>query len=83
MAPGTGDQFTAIAAVEVPSEAFTPAGEEITQARKLIEADAAAAAEGRGSFTVDGKMIDVPVIDRARRLLTRADAIDRRRSKVS
>ena len=31
-----------------------------------------AAAEGRGSFTVDGKMIDIPVIDRARRLLAAA-----------
>ena len=65
------------------NEAFTPTAEEIAQARKLIAADAKAAAEGRGSFTVDGKMIDVPVIDRARRLLARADAIDRRRSKAS
>jgi citrate lyase subunit beta / citryl-CoA lyase len=37
-----------------------------------------AAAEGRGSFTVDGKMIDIPVIDRARRLLARYDAIESR-----
>jgi citrate lyase subunit beta / citryl-CoA lyase len=31
----------------------------------------------RGSFTVDGKMIDIPVIDRAHRLLARHDAIER------
>jgi citrate lyase beta subunit len=36
----------------------------------------------RGSFTVDGKMIDIPVIDRARRLLARHDAIERRFKKV-
>jgi citrate lyase subunit beta/citryl-CoA lyase len=36
----------------------------------------------RGSFTVDGKMIDIPVIDRARRLLARHDAIKRRFRKA-
>jgi citrate lyase subunit beta/citryl-CoA lyase len=41
-------------------------------------ADEKAAAGGRGSFTVDGKMTDIPVIDRARRLIARYDAIERR-----
>ena len=50
--------------------------------RKLIEADEKAAAEGRGSFSVDGKMIDIPVIDRARRLIARHDAIERRLKKA-
>lgn len=60
------------------NDAFTPAAEDLAYARKLIAADAQAAAEGRGSFSVDGKMIDIPVIDRARRLLRRHEAIDRR-----
>jgi citrate lyase subunit beta/citryl-CoA lyase len=60
------------------NDAFTPPAEEVAHARKLIAADEKAAAEGRGSFTVDGKMIDIPVIDRARRLLQRHDAIERR-----
>lgn len=64
--------------VQALNEAFTPGADEIAQARKLIAADEKAAAEGRGSFTVDGKMIDVPVIDRARRLLRRHEAIERR-----
>ena len=51
-------------------------------AKKLIAADEKAAAEGRGSFTVDGKMIDIPVIDRARRLIARYDAIERRLKKA-
>ena len=54
--------------------------DEVAQARKLIEADAAAAAAGRGSFQVDGKMIDIPVIERARKLLARHEAIERRRA---
>jgi citrate lyase subunit beta/citryl-CoA lyase len=60
------------------NEAFTPKAEEVAHARKLIEADRKAAAEGRGSFSVDGKMIDIPVIDRARKLIARHEAIERR-----
>jgi citrate lyase subunit beta/citryl-CoA lyase len=60
------------------NEAFTPKAEEVAYARKLIEADKQAQAEGRGSFSVDGKMIDIPVIDRARKLLARHEAIERR-----
>jgi citrate lyase subunit beta/citryl-CoA lyase len=65
--------------VQALNEAFTPPPEEVAHARKLIAADEKAAAEDRGSFTVDGKMIDIPVIERARRLIKRHDAIERRR----
>jgi citrate lyase subunit beta/citryl-CoA lyase len=64
--------------VQSLNEAFMPSADEVAYARKLITADEKAAAEGRGSFTVDGKMIDIPVIDRARRLIARHDAIERR-----
>jgi len=60
------------------NEAFTPKIDEVAYARKLIEADKQAQAEGRGSFSVDGKMIDIPVIDRARKLIARHEAIERR-----
>jgi citrate lyase subunit beta/citryl-CoA lyase len=60
------------------NEAFTPQDEDVAYARKLIQADAKAASEGRGSFQVDGKMIDIPVIERARKLIARHDAIQRR-----
>jgi citrate lyase subunit beta/citryl-CoA lyase len=60
------------------NEAFTPKVEEVAYAKKLIEADKKAQAEGRGSFSVDGKMIDIPVIDRARKLLARHEAIENR-----
>ena len=58
--------------------AFTPTAEDLAYAQKLIQADAQAISEGRGSFQVDGKMIDIPVIERARKLIARADAIQRR-----
>jgi citrate lyase subunit beta/citryl-CoA lyase len=60
------------------NEAFTPKAEEVAYAKKLIEADKQAQAEGRGSFSVDGKMIDIPVIERARKLLARHAAVERR-----
>jgi citrate lyase subunit beta / citryl-CoA lyase len=60
------------------NEAFTPAADEVAYAKKVIEADEKAAAEGRGSFSLDGKMIDIPVVDRARRLLARHEAIEKR-----
>lgn len=60
------------------NEAFTPPADEVAHARRLIQADAEAAAAGRGSFQVDGKMIDIPVIERARKLLARHEAIEKR-----
>ena len=65
--------------VQALNEAFTPDAKEVAYAQKLIVADERATAEGRGSFSVDGKMIDIPVIERARRLIKRHDAIERRR----
>lgn len=67
--------------VSALNEAFTPTADEVAYARKLIAADEKAAAEGRGSFSVDGKMIDIPVIDRARRLIVRHEAIKKRLGK--
>ena len=64
--------------VSALNEAFAPGIDEVAQARKLIQADAEAAAAGRGSFQIDGKMIDIPVIERARKLLARHEAIGKR-----
>lgn len=64
--------------VKALNEAFTPTAGDVAYAEKVIEADRQAAAAGRGSFAVDGKMIDIPVVDRARRLLARHAAISDR-----
>jgi citrate lyase subunit beta/citryl-CoA lyase len=58
--------------------AFTPTADEVAHARKVIDADRQAAAAGRGSFSVDGKMIDIPVVERARKLVARYEAIQQR-----
>jgi citrate lyase subunit beta/citryl-CoA lyase len=48
----------------------------------MIRLDEEAAANGRGSFQIDGKMIDIPVVVRAKNLLTRHAAIQAREAKT-
>ncbi len=67
--------------VPIVTEEYTPSAEEVAYARRLIEADREAAAAGRGSFAIDGKMIDIPVIRRAETLLKRYAAIEARAAK--
>jgi citrate lyase subunit beta/citryl-CoA lyase len=50
----------------------------VRQARKIVAAYAEAQKAGRGSFEVDGKMIDIPVVERARAVLLRHEAIEQR-----
>lgn len=44
-------------------------GDRLTEARRLLAAADIAAREGRGAFTLDGRMVDRPMIDQARALL--------------
>jgi citrate lyase subunit beta/citryl-CoA lyase len=53
-------------------EAFSPTPAELDLARRQLAAAVEAAKEGRGSFTVDGLMVDEPILIRARRLLAAA-----------
>ncbi len=61
--------------VPVLNEEMTPSGDEVDQARRIVEAYAEAEKEGRGAITIDGMMIDVPVAERAEALLKRHAAI--------
>ncbi|MCC6532086.1 MAG: CoA ester lyase [Burkholderiales bacterium] len=68
--------------VPIVNQEYTPSEQEVAYARKLIEADEEAKKQGRGSFAVDGKMIDIPVVVRAERLLARHAAIKQREAKT-
>lgn len=68
--------------VTIVNEEYTPTAAEVDYARKVIEMDKAAAASGRGSFSLDGKMIDIPVIVRAEKLLKRYESIKAREAKT-
>ncbi len=52
--------------------AFAPSAAEVARAQKIVEAFAAAEAEGVASLRVDGEFIDYPVVEKARRVLAAA-----------
>ena len=57
------------AQVPVVNEVFSPSPDELAHARDVVDAYERAAAEGRGAVALDGGMIDLPVVERARQLL--------------
>jgi citrate lyase subunit beta / citryl-CoA lyase len=63
------------AQVPVLNEAFAPTAEEIARAEGLVAAYDAALAAGQGAVTYEGKMIDVPIVERGRRILALRDRI--------
>jgi citrate lyase subunit beta/citryl-CoA lyase len=58
------------ALVPLLNEGFSPTAQEIAHARRIVDAYTTAVAENRGSFSVDGKMIDIPIVERAEELLS-------------
>ncbi len=54
--------------------AFTPDDGAIAQAVRIVEANAAHQASGAGAFALDGKMVDMPIVRAAERVLARARA---------
>ena len=63
------------AQIEVINEAFSPSHDEVEQARRVVAAFEEAERQGRGSTSVDGRVIDVPVVRRARSLLEIAEGL--------
>lgn len=68
--------------VKIVNEEYTPSEAEVAYARKVIRMDKEAAAAGRGSFQIEGKMIDIPVVVRAERLIRRYEAIKQREART-
>ena len=58
--------------VEITNEVYTPRQEQIDYALRVIAAWEAAEREGRGVFTLDGKMVDAPLVAAQQRILERA-----------
>ena len=61
--------------VPILNEAFTPTDEEIDRSERMVAAYDAAMAAGDGAVAFEGKMIDVPVVARAERILSIRDRI--------
>jgi citrate lyase subunit beta/citryl-CoA lyase len=59
--------------IEIIHKCFTPTSEEIEEAKRIIEAIEDAKKKGLGVATLDGRMIDLPVERKARRILKLAE----------
>ena len=62
----------------MPPAMFSPSPEEIEYARRVVAAFEEAEAKGSGATSLDGKMIDVPVVKRARNVLILAESMIQR-----
>ncbi|OYX57585.1 MAG: hypothetical protein B7Y86_05465 [Brevundimonas subvibrioides] len=62
------------------NEAFSPTAEQVVEARRLVQAAEEAGADGRGAFSIDGRMIDAPIVARAQALIHRHQTIEARDS---
>ena len=71
------------AQVAILNEFFAPSAEEVEAARPTVGALAAAEKEGLGATALDGRMIDAPVAESARRVLERHDAIVARSNRAT
>jgi citrate lyase subunit beta/citryl-CoA lyase len=58
--------------VALANAVFAADADELAQARRIVEAARAAAAQGRGAFIVDGRMIDLPFLKRAEAIVAQA-----------
>ena len=61
--------------IEIINEAFSPSADEVEHARRVVATFEEAEKAGRGSTSLDGKVIDVPVVRRARALLEQAQSV--------
>ena len=55
-------------------EAFTPSDEAIEYAKRVVKSFKASEKEGKGAYALDGKMIDMPLLKNAQKVLERAKA---------
>ena len=55
-------------------EAFTPSDSAIEYAKRIVELFESSQKEGKGAYALDGKMIDMPLLKNAQKVLDRAKA---------
>jgi malyl-CoA/(S)-citramalyl-CoA lyase len=62
--------------VELANEVFTPAPRLVERTRRIVEAMRAAATEGKGAVSLDGRLIDAASIRMAENLLAKLEQIE-------
>ena len=61
--------------IEIANQAFSPSPEEVEWSHKIIEAHAAAMAEGKGVAVYEGKLIENLHVENAKRVVALAEAV--------
>jgi citrate lyase beta subunit len=59
--------------VEVVNRVFSPSEADLERARRVVDVYEQGAAEGRGAVSLDGEMVDLPIVQRARQVLAQAE----------
>jgi citrate lyase subunit beta/citryl-CoA lyase len=77
----TGKSLFHPSQIEVINEIFTPAPAEIEYARRVVAAFDAAQASGDGAVAFGGQLLDLPIVERARRSLAVTEFLSRRTTK--
>jgi malyl-CoA/(S)-citramalyl-CoA lyase len=61
--------------IDLANQVYTPSEAEVTKARRILEAMAQAAKDGRGAVSLDGRLIDIASIRMAQTLIDKAESI--------
>jgi citrate lyase subunit beta-like protein len=68
-----GKQLIHPSQVEICQRVFSPSDKEVEWAVRIVIADEKAAQQGRGAWTLDGSMIDAPVVGKAKAIVNKAE----------
>jgi len=71
----TGKACISPRSVDIVNEVFSPSEKDIAYAKRVFEVIAEGKARGRGAVSLNGKMIDKPIVDRAAHVLEMARAM--------
>ena len=61
--------------IEIVHSIFSPSLDEIEKAKRIMTEYEKAAAKGLGVFSLDGKMVDAPILNRAKKTITTAKVL--------
>lgn len=64
--------------IETINEVFSPSPSEVEHARRVVATFDRATAKGLGAVALEGKLLDAPIVERARRTIRLHDAIARK-----
>ena len=71
----TGKSLIHPGQIDTINEVFSPTAAEVSYARRVIDAFEGAQRKGDGAVALDGRMLDQPIVDRARRTLLLNDSV--------